>query len=300
MKKYMLFLVLLFLQLISFSQTNLTSMLIQLMDNPDAHYFLEDKGWVFQPFEINPELQEYNLTKIIEFNDGNSSMGYITIIEDKNYNKSISLKFYNKSFFNQFKEITKKNYNELSKEIKDNTIFLKYFKGTIVIDLKEKLNEYYQISIKNFFGERNYNSAEIEIEEEVEIEEIEGIYCYNKIIDLSNCFSHNMEYPPKFGENCDNDDYHCSLEAINKFIVNNTIYPLIAQENNITGKVYVTFIVDKMGKVTEVKILKGVDKHLDAEAIRVVSSLPGFVPGLNRRRKPVNVQMDFIVVFKLN
>ena len=67
-----------------------------------------------------------------------------------------------------------------------------------------------------------------------------------------------------------------------KYIQNNVKYPPIAKEYNITGKVYVSFIVDKSGSVTDVKIVRGVDKSLDAEAVRVVKSLPKYKPGKQR------------------
>ena len=60
-----------------------------------------------------------------------------------------------------------------------------------------------------------------------------------------------------------------------------------------------SFVVDKTGKVTNVKILRGVDKYLDAEAVRVVSSLPKFSPG-KQRGKSVKVQYNVPISFKLN
>ena len=60
-----------------------------------------------------------------------------------------------------------------------------------------------------------------------------------------------------------------------------------------------SFVVDKTGKVSNVKVLRGVDKYLDAEAIRVVSSLPKFKPG-KQRGKPVKVQYNVPISFKLN
>ena len=84
-----------------------------------------------------------------------------------------------------------------------------------------------------------------------------------------------------------------------KYIAKNTKYPPIAKENNITGRVFVSFVVDKTGKVTKVKILRGVDKYLDAEAVRVVKSMPKFKPG-KQRGKAVNVQYNVPINFKLN
>ena len=84
-----------------------------------------------------------------------------------------------------------------------------------------------------------------------------------------------------------------------KYIQKHVKYPAIAKEYNITGKVYVSFIVDKSGSVTNVKIVRGVDKNLDAEAVRVVKSLPKYKPGI-QRGKVVNVMFTIPISFTLN
>ncbi|MFQ3332340.1 MAG: protein TonB [Thalassomonas sp.] len=84
-----------------------------------------------------------------------------------------------------------------------------------------------------------------------------------------------------------------------KYIQKHVKYPAIAKEYNITGKVYVSFIVDKSGKVTNVKIVRGVDKNLDAEAMRVVKSLPKYKPG-KQRGKAVRVMFTIPINFTLN
>ena len=84
-----------------------------------------------------------------------------------------------------------------------------------------------------------------------------------------------------------------------KYIQKNVKYPPIAKEYNITGKVYVSFIVDKSGSVTNVKIVRGVDKNLDAEAVRVVKSLPKYKPG-KQRGKSVRVMFTIPINFTLN
>lgn len=84
-----------------------------------------------------------------------------------------------------------------------------------------------------------------------------------------------------------------------KYIQKNVKYPAIAKEYNITGKVYVSFIVDKKGSVTNVKIVRGVDKNLDAEAVRVVKSLPKYKPG-KQRGKSVRVMFTIPINFTLN
>ena len=84
-----------------------------------------------------------------------------------------------------------------------------------------------------------------------------------------------------------------------KFIQKNTKYPPIAKENDITGKVFVSYVVNKKGKVTNVKVARSVDRYLDAEAVRVVKLLPYTTAG-KQRGKPVNVQYTIPINFTLN
>ena len=71
----------------------------------------------------------------------------------------------------------------------------------------------------------------------------------------------------------------CTQRAIMKFIYRNFKYPEIAKANGVEGRVILEFVVEKNGKVGRVKILKGLDKYLDKEAIRVIELLPMFSPG---------------------
>jgi len=84
-----------------------------------------------------------------------------------------------------------------------------------------------------------------------------------------------------------------------KYIQKNVKYPPIAKQYNITGKVYVSFIVEKSGYVSNVKVVRGVDKNLDAEAVRVVNSLPKYKPG-KQRGKPARVMFTIPINFTLN
>jgi periplasmic protein TonB len=83
-----------------------------------------------------------------------------------------------------------------------------------------------------------------------------------------------------------------------KYIAEHTTYPDIAKENNIQGRVIVRFCVTAKGGVSQVSILKGVDPELDAEAIRVVNTLPGFKPG-KQGGKPVPVWYMVPITFTL-
>lgn len=87
-------------------------------------------------------------------------------------------------------------------------------------------------------------------------------------------------------------------QALRKFIANNIEYPVSAQENGIQGKVYVTFVVDKNGEVANARIARGVDPSLDQEALRVVNSLPKWIPG-KQRGQNVNVSYTVPINFAL-
>ncbi len=86
--------------------------------------------------------------------------------------------------------------------------------------------------------------------------------------------------------------------ALRAFIAQAIKYPVIAQENGIQGKVYVTFVVGKDGSVSNATIARGVDASLDKEALRVVNTLPKWKPG-KQRGKPVNVSYTVPINFVL-
>lgn len=76
------------------------------------------------------------------------------------------------------------------------------------------------------------------------------------------------------------------------------VYPEIAKENGVQGRVTLQFTVEKDGSVTKVKVLRGVDPSLDKEAVRVVSMSPKWKPGKQRDRA-VPVTYTFPVYFQL-
>jgi len=86
--------------------------------------------------------------------------------------------------------------------------------------------------------------------------------------------------------------------ALRKFIADKLMYPVIAQENGIQGKVYVSFIVDKDGSIKNAIVVRSVDPSLDREALRVINSLPKWNPGKQRGR-PVKVSFTVPIIFIL-
>ena len=124
------------------------------------------------------------------------------------------------------------------------------------------------ITVKDYVSESTY--VEEEIEEEVPFAIV--------------------EHKPKFQGGDQND--------FTKWVFNNIVYPEIAKENGVQGRVILQFTVDKDGSVKNVKVLRGVDSSLDKEAVRVVSSSPKWEPG-RQRDKPAKVTFVFPVIFQL-
>ena len=87
-------------------------------------------------------------------------------------------------------------------------------------------------------------------------------------------------------------------EALLKYLSSHINYPPMAAEDGIQGRVIVQFVVDKTGRVGEVKLVRGVDKNLDNEAVRVCKLLPKFTPG-RQNGQPVSVWYTLPVTFKL-
>lgn len=84
-----------------------------------------------------------------------------------------------------------------------------------------------------------------------------------------------------------------------KWVNQNIQYPAVAQEKGVEGRVVLGFVVDENGQVKDVKVLKGVDPALDAEAVRVVSASPKWAAG-KQNGQAAKVSYTFPVVFKLN
>lgn len=88
------------------------------------------------------------------------------------------------------------------------------------------------------------------------------------------------------------------VEALYKYIQSNIKYPQLAKENNITGRVFVTFVVEKDGSVSNVKAARDIGGGCGAEAVRVVKSMPKWKPG-KQRGKAVRAAYTLPVNFTL-
>ena len=88
------------------------------------------------------------------------------------------------------------------------------------------------------------------------------------------------------------------MEALYKYLQQNIKYPQLARDNNITGRVYVTFVVERDGSIANPRVLKDIGGGCGAEAIRVVKSMPKWNPG-KQSGKAVRVQFNLPVNFNL-
>ena len=142
---------------------------------------------------------------------------------------------------------------------------------------------------------------ELSIDEELEIDDAEA--------DVENKNNYNFDYDgDSWGE--EESDGEADIfqvvedmpqfpgGSVQKWIAKNVKYPMIAQENNIQGKVFVQFVIEKDGSVSDVKVARSVDPSLDKEAIRVVKAMPKWKPG-KQRGKPVRVSYTVPINFQL-
>ena len=136
-----------------------------------------------------------------------------------------------------------------------------------------------------------------EIEEELEIEDMEvdeetevevEIYEEEEEVVEEEIFT-IVEQMPEFPG---------GTEKLFKYLGKNIEYPPMAKDAGIKGKVYVTFVVDKDGSITDVKVLRGIGGGCDEEAVRVVKSMPKWKPG-KQRGKSVRVQYNLPINFIL-
>ena len=96
----------------------------------------------------------------------------------------------------------------------------------------------------------------------------------------------------------DEPQFPGGMEALMKYLSENIKYPEQAKKENIQGRVYVTFVVEKDGSITDAKVLRSIGGGCDEEALRVVNAMPKWEPG-KLQGTPVRVQFNLPIVFKL-
>ena len=88
------------------------------------------------------------------------------------------------------------------------------------------------------------------------------------------------------------------MAALMAYLQKSIKYPPVAEENGIQGRVVCTFVVERDGSVTDVRVAKSVDPSLDKEAVRVVSAMPRWIPG-KQNGQSVRVKYTLPVTFRL-
>ncbi|MCX6214635.1 M56 family metallopeptidase [Spirosoma sp.] len=94
-------------------------------------------------------------------------------------------------------------------------------------------------------------------------------------------------------------EFQGGMKNLGAYLEQNLKYPEAALKANVTGRVFVRFIVTKTGEITDVQILKGIGYGTDAEAVRVVQNMPKWLPG-RQNGHPVNVQYNLPINFQLD
>lgn len=129
---------------------------------------------------------------------------------------------------------------------------------------------------------------DVEADDQTEVEEYIPIEVEEEIVEEAPIFT-VVESMPEFKG---------GMQLLYEYLGNNIKYPVMAKESGIQGKVYVTFVVERDGSITDVQVLRGIGGGCDEEAIRVVQSMPNWKPG-KQRGKPVRVQYNLPVRFTL-
>ncbi len=146
----------------------------------------------------------------------------------------------------------------------------------------------------------NIVTDDIEIEDELEIEDSEADQ--ETIIDTAPLVNtmkvEEEEQNQVFFIVEEMPEFPGGQRALRQFIANAIKYPVIAQENGIQGKVYVNFIVNTDGFVSDARVLRSADPALEKEALRVVNNLPKWKPG-KQRGKAVRVSFSVPISFVL-
>ncbi|WP_431162690.1 energy transducer TonB [Flagellimonas beolgyonensis] len=155
-----------------------------------------------------------------------------------------------------------------------------------VIEVVEDEEEVEETVIES--TETSQEEEVVEIEE-VEVEEVEE--------DISVPFAVIEDVPVFPGCEGAKDKKACFQEKMQDHIRKNFRYPEIAQEMGVQGRVSVVFVIQRDGSIGDIR-MRGPDKNLEAEAMRIISKLPKMTPGKQRGR-PVKVPFSIPITFKL-
>ncbi len=95
-------------------------------------------------------------------------------------------------------------------------------------------------------------------------------------------------------------EYSGGKKEMFSYLSNNIKYPEAAIRKGVTGRVFVSFVVEKDGRINNAKIIRGIGSGCDEEALRVVNAMPNWTPGKNKNGEPVRVKFNLPIKFALN
>jgi len=144
----------------------------------------------------------------------------------------------------------------------------------------------------------NIVEDDVELDEELDIEDTE--MNQDDEVDFTDIAVEDEEEEdaPVFYIVEDMPEFPGGEAALHTYIAKSIKYPVIAQENGMQGRVYISFVIGAKGTVEDIKVARGVDPALDKEAIRVISKMPKWKPG-KQRGKPVKVSFTVPINFVL-
>ena len=140
--------------------------------------------------------------------------------------------------------------------------------------------------------ELEIEDADTDEDEIIEILEEEEELFNLAVVEQQPIFPGCSETAPK------DQNYICFQRGIGTHIKNNFKYPTIAKEMGISEKIFIEFVIDKTGTVKSARVVRGKDKHLKQEALRLVNSIPIMTPA-RQRGKPVAVTFTLPINFSL-
>ena len=151
-----------------------------------------------------------------------------------------------------------------------------------------KIPEIIEVSDEEEIEEEVEVELDVEVTEDTAIEEI--IFTEEPEEEVSDEIFTIVEERPEFPG---------GVNALRKFLYKNLRYPDQARRMGIEGRVYVQFVVERDGSVTDLTVVRGLGAGCDKETLRVLKLLPKFSPG-KQRGNPVRVKMVLPVIFRLS
>lgn len=144
----------------------------------------------------------------------------------------------------------------------------------------------------------------IEVPEDEPVEEIAKVLDYDQVLELpeENFYMEPLEEEeaPEILDFVESmPEPVGGMDAFMAYLAKNIRYPKSGQRMGVQGRVFVQFIVNESGELTDIRVIKGINEDFDSESLRVLKNAPKWTPGKQRGR-PVKVRMVIPIVFRLN